>query len=92
MAVDVFCRFLPDILLLTKAPVFVWFDGTVIVYYYYPFNFVLQCRLFLKKIRTRLDLLGIPHQSGGKNVKTFRWDHRLQIQNLFMTFKRVPLW
>ena len=30
-------------------------------------------------------------QSGGKNVKTFRWDQRLQIQNLFMAFKRVPL-
>ena len=27
-----------------------------------------------------------------KNVKTFRWDHRLQIiQNLFVAFKRVPL-
>ena len=26
----------------------------------------------------------------GKNVKTFRWDHRLQRQNLFMAFKRVP--
>ena len=26
----------------------------------------------------------------GGNVKTFRWDHRLQIQNLFMAFKRVP--
>ena len=36
-----------------------------------------------RKIRTRLDLLSIP-QSGGKNVKTFRWNHRLQIQNLFM--------
>ena len=24
----------------------------------------------------------------GKNVKTFRWDHRLQIQNLFMAFER----
>ena len=35
MAIDVFCRFLPDILLLTKVPVFVWFDGTIIVYYYY---------------------------------------------------------
>ena len=43
----------------------------------------------LKKIRTRLDLLSIP-QSRGKNVKTFRWDHRLQIRNLFMAFKRVP--
>ena len=28
----------------------------------------------------------------GENVKTFRWDHRLQIQNLFMAFKRVPRW
>ena len=25
-----------------------------------------------------------------ENVKTFRWDHKLQIQNLFMAFKRVP--
>ena len=25
----------------------------------------------------------------GKNVKAFRWDHRLQKQNLFMAFKRV---
>ena len=43
---------------------------------------------FKSKIRTHLDLLSIP-QSGGKNVKTFRWGHRLQIQNLFMAFKRV---
>ena len=28
----------------------------------------------------------------GENVKTFRWDHRLQIQNLFMAVKRVPRW
>ena len=28
----------------------------------------------------------------GENVKTFRWDHRLQIQNLFMAFKRAPYW
>ena len=27
-----------------------------------------------------------------ENVKTFRWDHRLQIQNLFMTFKWVARW
>ena len=40
MAIDVFLKFLPDILLLTKAPLFVWFDGTIIMYY------VLQCRLF----------------------------------------------
>ena len=28
------------------------------------------------------DLLSIP-RSEGKNGKTFRWDHRLQIHNLF---------
>ena len=50
-------------------------------------NFQLSSK---EKMRTRLDLLSIP-QSGGKNIKTFRWDHRLQIQNHFMTFKRVPL-
>ena len=48
-------------------------------------------RVFKRKIRMHLDLLSIP-QSGGKNVRTFRWYHRLQIQNLFMAFKRVPLW
>ena len=26
----------------------------------------------------------------GENVKMLRWDHRLQIQNLFVAFKRVP--
>jgi hypothetical protein len=31
---------------------------------------------FYRKTRTRLDLLSIP-QSGGKNDKTFRWEHRL---------------
>ena len=35
--------------------------------------------------------LSIP-QSRGKNVKTSRWDHRLQRQNLFMAFKRVSRW
>ena len=46
----------------------------------------------LKKNRfAPIDLLSIPQSRGG-NVKTFRWDHRLQIQNLFMAFKRVPLW
>ena len=38
--------FSPDILLLTQVPIFVWFDGTSIVYYYYPFNYVLHCLLF----------------------------------------------
>ena len=28
----------------------------------------------------------------GKYVKALRWDHRLQRQNLFMAFKRAPLW
>ena len=37
--------FLPDILLLTQAPIFVWFDGTVIVYCYYPLNYVLRTTL-----------------------------------------------
>ena len=27
----------------------------------------------------------------GKDIKTFRWDPRLQIQDFFMAFKRVPL-
>ena len=26
--------FLSDILLLTQAPIFVWFDGTIVVYYF----------------------------------------------------------
>ena len=35
-----------------------------------------------------------PPVMGEKNVKTFRWDQRLQIQNLFMAFKQfgVPAW
>ena len=48
--------------------------------------------IFKRNIRTCLDLVSIP-QSGGKHVKTFsRCDHSLQIQNLFMAFKRTPLW
>ena len=31
-----------------------------------------------------------PPVRGGGNVKTFRWDHRLQRQNLFVVFNRVP--
>ena len=38
--------FVPDILLLTQAPIVVWFEGNIIVYYYYPFNYVLHCLLF----------------------------------------------
>ena len=39
---------IPYILLLTQDPVFVWFDGTIIIvyfYYQYPLNYVLQCLL-----------------------------------------------
>ena len=41
--------FLSDILLLTQAltVVALWFDGIIIVYYYYLFNYVLYCLLFL---------------------------------------------
>ena len=37
--------FLPDILLLTQVPIAVWLDGTIIVYYHYPFNYVPHCLL-----------------------------------------------
>ena len=33
-----------------------------------------------------------PPVRGGGDVKMFRWDQRLQIQNLFMAFKQVPRW
>ena len=62
------------------------------------FSQILYCRPFVTTLGDpfnimksfcpySLDLLSIP-QSGGKTVKTFRWDNRLQIQNLFMAFKR----
>ena len=38
--------FLHDILQLTQAPIVVWFDGLIIVYYYYLFNYVLSCIVF----------------------------------------------
>ena len=38
--------FLPDILPLTQALIFLWFDGTIIIYYYYVFNYVLHYLLF----------------------------------------------
>ena len=46
---------------------------------------------FVIRTQIRVDLLSIP-QPWKKNVKTFRWDHRLQTRNLFMALKRVPLW
>ena len=39
-----------------------------------------------------LDLLSIPQPGRRKNVKTFRWDHRLQRRNLFMAFNRAARW
>ena len=47
--------FLPDILLLTQAPSFVWFDGTIIVYYFYPLNYVLQCLVLLCSVTLHSD-------------------------------------
>ena len=38
--------FLPDILMLTQVPNVVWLDGTIIVYYFYPLNYVLHCLSF----------------------------------------------
>ena len=75
----------PSRLLSSSAPLF---DDTIIVT-----KRCAKVRLqeFKEKIRTHLDLLSIP-QSGGKNIKTIRWDDRLQIQNLFMASKRAPLW
>ena len=50
MAINVIVQYngglLSDILLLTQAPSFVWFDDTFIVYYHYSLNYVLQCLLF----------------------------------------------
>ena len=38
--------FPPDILLLTQAPIFLWFDGTIIIHDCYPLDYVLQYLLF----------------------------------------------
>ena len=50
MAINVIVQynggFLPDILLLTQAPIVVWFHGTIIVCYSYQFNYVLRWLLF----------------------------------------------
>ena len=47
--------------------------------------------VFLKKNQNASRPSEHPPVRGG-NVKTFRWDQSLQIQNLFMAFKRVPRW
>ena len=41
------------------------------------------------KYSTTVDISTIETYRKGKNVKMFRWDQRLQIQNLFMAFKQV---
>ena len=52
----------------------------------------LHCNLiFLKKILNASRSSEHPPVRG-KSVKTFRYDRRLQRQNLFMAFKRVPRW
>ena len=45
--------------------------------------------VFLKKNQSTPRSSEHPPVRGEKNVKTFRWDQRLQIQNLFMASKRV---
>ena len=49
-------------------------------------------RLFLKKNQNAPRPSEHPPVRGGGNVKTVRWDQRLQIQNFSMAFKRVPRW
>ena len=46
--------------------------------------------LLKENLNVSIDLLSIPVR--GKILKRLGWDHRLQIQNLFMAFKRVPRW
>ena len=41
--------FLPDILMLTQAPIVVWFDDTIIVYYYYLFLIMYHIVFFKEK-------------------------------------------
>ena len=43
--------------------------------------------LFLKKNlkASRPSVNSTSHKNRGENVKTFRWDHRLQRQNCFVT-------
>ena len=65
-----------------------------------PLNFITMyflkkdhCYYFLRKYRTHLDLLSIPQlRGGGMSKRVDGIIDRLQIQNLFMTFKRVPIW
>ena len=57
----------------------------------YTFKLSLELCRFLKKNLNASKPYEHPPVRG-ENVKTFRWDHRLQIQNLFMAFERVPRW
>ena len=65
---------------------------SIVIYVYYPGS---SCAFTSVLVRIKKNL-NAPRPSEyspvrGENVKTFRWDHRLPIQNLFMAFKRVPL-
>ena len=54
-------------------------------------DFVIAIQIqYLKKNQNASRPSEYPPVRGGQIVKTFRWDQRLQIQNLFMAFKRVP--
>ena len=55
---------------------------------------VVVCRDFVKSLKKNLNASRPsehPPVRGG-NIKTFMWDHRLQIKSIFMAFKRVPRW
>ena len=63
---------LANILLLTQAPIVVWSDGTIIVYHYYHYNYVLQNIVFCflkKNLNASRPSEHLPVR--GKNVKTF---------------------
>ena len=75
----------------SNPPVFPikYFDTFYISPQVYVCVYVWSSHITKVRIRTHLDLLSIP-RLWGKNDKTFRWDQRLQTQNLFMAFKQVP--
>ena len=68
----------------------VWILGATVLYRYSVTVVQLHFTGSLKE-NLNASLLSIP-LVGGRNVKPFRGDHRLQRQNLFMALKRVPRW
>ena len=71
MAINVIVQynvgFLPDILLLIQAPIFVWLDDTIMVYYYYPLSYALQCLLFCSVwwLCMVINIIVLVHYNGG---------------------------